>query len=74
MRAECLGANLYLTGGFCGCATKCLKKFSSDASAGSGPPHPTLALFMAPRARSKTLNLYLLLVHLSYTGVGYFED
>ncbi len=74
MRAEGLGANLYLTGAFCGCATKSLKKFSPDASACFGVQHPTLVPFMAPQARSKTLNLYLLLVHLSYTGVGYLES
>jgi hypothetical protein len=74
MRTEGLGANLYLTGAFCGCATKSLKKFSSDASAFFGRQHPTLAPFIAPRVRLKTLNLYLLLVHLSYTGVGYFEE
>lgn len=74
MRAEGLGANLYLTGAICGCATKSLKKFSSDASACFGRQHLSLSRFMDPQARVKTLNLYLLLVHLSYTGVGYFED
>jgi len=52
MRAEGLGANIYLTGAFCGCATKSLKKFSSDASAGSGSTTPAQGSAISDRVHA----------------------